>query len=105
MGYDRDETFIQSLIGTFIQKTPTEVKRENSIATFKVGSIAIRKTPSYVPARDHLAALSRTKLAEIRMTSVGYFVTCDGELDRLTFCFGGERSPPVGTYFVEPTEE
>jgi hypothetical protein len=102
---DRDETFIQSLIGTFIKKVPTEVNRDGQIATFKVGSINIRKISPYIPSLETLASISTSLLHQIKLTNIRYFITCDGELDRLTFCFGDQICPPVGTYFVEPKDE
>ena len=48
--------------------------------------------------------MGEEQLDELKLTHVLYFLTGDGELNRLSFGFSnGMLSPPTGTYFNEPT--
>ena len=59
---------------------------------------------NWVPEKKHIFKMGEEELEELKLTHVLYFLTKDGELNRLSFGFSnGSLSPPTGTYYNEPT--
>ena len=55
-----------------------------------------------MPSEEHIRSLSFDTLCKSGLTSIKYHL--DEYVRCITFCFNELRSPPKGTYLVEPNK-